>query len=85
MPLAPLTRDAGAHPRPSAGAGADPRRYLPDLQTPITRMKLRVEMADQPELRDKLLQDLVIMMTRLVREGIASPAPRSHWRRRASG
>ncbi len=27
-----------------------------DLQTPITRMKLRVEMADQPELRDKLLQ-----------------------------
>ncbi|MDM7050759.1 HAMP domain-containing protein, partial [Klebsiella michiganensis] len=29
-----------------------------DLQTPITRMKLRVEMADQPELRDKLLQDL---------------------------
>jgi signal transduction histidine kinase len=25
-----------------------------DLQTPITRMKLRVEMAEQPELRDKL-------------------------------
>ncbi|WEF26092.1 ATP-binding protein [Klebsiella aerogenes] len=41
-----------------------------DLQTPITRMKLRVEMADQPELRDKLLQDLD-SMTRLVREGIA--------------
>ena len=41
-----------------------------DLQTPITRMKLRVEMADQPELRDKLLQDLD-NMTRLVREGIA--------------
>ncbi|EML9490572.1 histidine kinase [Enterobacter ludwigii] len=41
-----------------------------DLQTPITRMKLRVEMADQPELRDKLLNDLD-NMTRLVREGIA--------------
>ncbi len=41
-----------------------------DLQTPITRMKLRVEMADQPELRDKLLQDLD-NMTRPVREGIA--------------
>lgn len=41
-----------------------------DLQTPITRMKLRVEMADVPELRDKLLQDLD-NMSRLVREGIA--------------
>lgn len=41
-----------------------------DLQTPITRMKLRVEMADQPELRDKLLYDLD-NMSRLVREGIA--------------
>jgi methyl-accepting chemotaxis protein len=41
-----------------------------DLQTPITRMKLRVEMADQPELRDKLTADLD-NMTRLVREGIA--------------
>ncbi|HDS3785476.1 TPA: HAMP domain-containing protein [Enterobacter ludwigii] len=41
-----------------------------DLQTPITRMKLRVEMTDQPELRDKLLNDLD-NMTRLVREGIA--------------
>jgi len=40
-----------------------------DLQTPITRMRLRVEMADQPELRDKLTQDLD-SMTRLVREGI---------------
>jgi len=38
-----------------------------DLQTPITRMKLRVEMAGEPELRDKLLND----MSRLVREGIA--------------
>jgi len=41
-----------------------------DLQTPITRMKLRAELADQPELRDKLLQDLD-EMTHLVREGIA--------------
>lgn len=41
-----------------------------DLQTPITRMKLRVEMADQPALRDKLLNDLD-NMSRLVREGIA--------------
>lgn len=41
-----------------------------DLQTPITRMKLRVEMADQPELHDKLLSDLD-NMSRLVREGIA--------------
>lgn len=41
-----------------------------DLQTPITRMKLRVEMADRPELRDKLFEDLD-NMTRLVREGIA--------------
>lgn len=41
-----------------------------DLQTPITRMKLRIEMADQPELRDKLLSDLD-NMSRLVREGIA--------------
>ena len=55
-----------------------------DLQTPITRMKLRVEMADQPELRDKLLQDLD-NMTRLVREASPSPAPRSRWRRRDSG
>lgn len=41
-----------------------------DLQTPITRMKLRVEMAGEPGLRDKLLNDLD-SMTRLVREGIA--------------
>lgn len=33
-------------------------------------MKLRIEMADQPELRDKLLSDLD-NMSRLVREGIA--------------
>lgn len=41
-----------------------------DLQTPITRMKLRVEMADDPTLSDKLMQDLDTM-TQLVREGIA--------------
>jgi Signal transduction histidine kinase len=41
-----------------------------DLQTPITRMKLRVEMADDDLLRDKLTQDLD-NMTLLVREGIA--------------
>ena len=41
-----------------------------DLQTPITRMKLRLEMTDAPELRDKLLQDLD-NMSRLGREGIA--------------
>lgn len=41
-----------------------------DLQTPITRMKLRLEMTDAPELRDKLLQDLD-NMSRLVSEGIA--------------
>ncbi|MCT4717236.1 ATP-binding protein [Enterobacteriaceae bacterium H18W14] len=41
-----------------------------DLQTPITRMKLRIEMAEEPALRDKLMQDLD-NMTQLVREGIA--------------
>ncbi|HFK4063471.1 TPA: ATP-binding protein [Kluyvera ascorbata] len=41
-----------------------------DLQTPITRMKLRVEMAQEPALQDKLMQDLDAM-ARLVREGIA--------------
>ncbi|MRS14428.1 HAMP domain-containing protein [Enterobacteriaceae bacterium RIT691] len=41
-----------------------------DLQTPITRMKLRVEMANDPPLREKLTQDLD-HMTQLVREGIA--------------
>lgn len=41
-----------------------------DLQTPITRMKPRVEMAEQPELRGKLLSDLD-NMSRLVCEGIA--------------
>lgn len=41
-----------------------------DLQTPITRMKLRVEMANDDVLREKLTQDLD-NMTHLVREGIA--------------
>ncbi|MEO3991834.1 ATP-binding protein [Pseudocitrobacter cyperus] len=41
-----------------------------DLQTPITRMKLRVETAQEPALREKLFLDLD-NMTRLVREGIA--------------
>jgi len=41
-----------------------------DLQTPITRMKLRVEMADDEILGEKLIQDLN-SMTQLVREGIA--------------
>lgn len=41
-----------------------------DLQTPITRMKLRVEMAQDPALQEKMMQDLDAM-TRLVREGIA--------------
>lgn len=41
-----------------------------DLQTPITRMKLRIEMAEEPALRDRLMQDLDDM-TQLVREGIA--------------
>jgi signal transduction histidine kinase len=41
-----------------------------DLQTPLTRMKLRLEMSDQPQLRDKLQGDLD-SMSRLVREGIA--------------
>jgi hypothetical protein len=51
--------DAGLHRIKRAGGTA---------QTPITRMKLRVEMADQPELRDKLLQDLD-NMTRLAPGG----------------
>ncbi|BDH45022.1 two-component sensor histidine kinase [Salmonella enterica subsp. enterica serovar Choleraesuis] len=41
-----------------------------DLQTPITRMKLRLEMIRDVSLRDKLLQDLD-NMTALAREGIA--------------
>jgi signal transduction histidine kinase len=40
-----------------------------DLQTPITRMKLRAEVADESPERGKLLQDLT-EIERLVREGI---------------
>ena len=40
-----------------------------DLQTPLTRMRLRLEQVDNPELRDKLLQDHRAMQT-LVREGL---------------
>ncbi len=56
------------------------RRHLHDLQTPITRMKLRVEMADQPELRDKLLQDLDSHDPPGAGRASPTPAPRcSRW------
>jgi signal transduction histidine kinase len=41
-----------------------------DLQTPITRMKLRAEMADESLERDRLTSDLA-EIERLVREGVA--------------
>lgn len=41
-----------------------------DLQTPITRMKLRAEMADDSEEKRKLVNDLAEIQT-LVREGLA--------------
>lgn len=41
-----------------------------DLQTPITRMKLRAEMADDSIERDKLIRDLE-EVERLVKEGVA--------------
>jgi signal transduction histidine kinase len=41
-----------------------------DLQTPITRMKLRAEMADESVEKDKLMQDLD-EIERLVKEGVA--------------
>ncbi|MCA1439396.1 HAMP domain-containing protein [Ensifer sp. IC4062] len=41
-----------------------------DLQTPITRMKLRAEMAEESVDRDKLIQDLN-EVERLVKEGVA--------------
>jgi signal transduction histidine kinase len=41
-----------------------------DLQTPITRMKLRAELAEESESKEKLLQDLA-QIEQLVREGIA--------------
>lgn len=65
----PLTRCRRAF-NPIFANARRSRIHFTTLQTPITRMKLRVEMADQPELRDKLLNDLD-NMTRLVREGIA--------------
>lgn len=41
-----------------------------DLQTPLTRMRLRVELLDDERHRDKFLQDLDAMQT-LVREGVS--------------
>jgi signal transduction histidine kinase len=41
-----------------------------DLQTPITRMRLRVDLMDEEPLQDKLRQDLLAMEA-LVREGLA--------------
>jgi signal transduction histidine kinase len=41
-----------------------------DLQTPITRMRLRADLLDSPALRDKLHSDLNVMQA-LVQEGIA--------------
>jgi signal transduction histidine kinase len=41
-----------------------------DLQTPITRMKLRTETMDESPARDKLIADLDVMQ-HLVREGVA--------------
>ncbi|KAA0697210.1 sensor histidine kinase [Neorhizobium sp. P12A] len=41
-----------------------------DLQTPITRMRLRAEMADDTPEKDKLVQDLA-EIERLVQEGVA--------------
>ena len=41
-----------------------------DLQTPITRMKLRAEIAEESVEKDKLLQDLA-EIERLVHEGVA--------------
>jgi signal transduction histidine kinase len=40
-----------------------------DLQTPLTRLRLRLELVDNEELRARLLQDHQAMMT-LVREGL---------------
>jgi signal transduction histidine kinase len=40
-----------------------------DLQTPLTRLRLRLEKVDDAELRDKLIADLSAMQT-MVREGL---------------
>lgn len=44
-----------------------------DLQTPITRMRLRLEMSEAPELRERMLADLDAMQA-LVEEGLAYAA-----------
>lgn len=41
-----------------------------DLQTPLTRMRLRLEKIEDVDLRDRLVHDLATML-RLVREGLA--------------
>ncbi|SEM37767.1 Signal transduction histidine kinase [Pseudoxanthomonas sp. GM95] len=40
-----------------------------DLQTPLTRLRLRLENVDEPALRDKLIGDLAAMQA-LIREGL---------------
>lgn len=40
-----------------------------DLQTPLTRLRLRLEKVDDPELREKLIGDLSAMQS-MVREGL---------------
>lgn len=48
-----------------------------DLQTPITRMRLRADLSDNPELREKFNADLDAMQA-LVEEGIAYARAQSH-------
>ncbi|MEN3362914.1 MAG: hypothetical protein V7606_188 [Burkholderiales bacterium] len=40
-----------------------------DLQTPLTRLRLRLEKVDDPDLRDKLIGDMTAMQS-MVREGL---------------
>lgn len=52
-----------------------------DLQTPLTRMRLRLELVDNVELRERLLADHQAMLT-LVREGLdlaSSTESREEW------
>ncbi|MCP1470260.1 signal transduction histidine kinase [Sphingobium sp. OAS761] len=52
-----------------------------DLQTPLTRMRLRLELVDNPELKERLLADHQAMQT-LVREGLdlaSSTESREDW------
>lgn len=52
-----------------------------DLQTPLTRLRLRLELVDNEELRARLLQDHAAMQT-LVREGLdlaASTETQEEW------